>query len=80
VRSSQSSPRVITTRLLDSLFHMRGDPAAYAAANIVPVATTDEQVNGRYYDEQRPAQQSLTALDSGTQQTLLRVSTELTSP
>jgi NAD(P)-dependent dehydrogenase (short-subunit alcohol dehydrogenase family) len=73
-------PGVITTRLLDSLFHTRGDPPAHAAANIVHVASTDEHVNGRYYDEQRPAQPNPAALDPGTQQTLLRLSAELTSP
>lgn len=73
-------PGVITTRLLDSLFHMRGDPPAQAAANIVHVAGTDEHVNGRYYDEQRPAQPNPTALDTGIQQALLRISIELTSP
>jgi NAD(P)-dependent dehydrogenase (short-subunit alcohol dehydrogenase family) len=73
-------PGVITTRLLDSLFHMQGDPPAQAAANIVHVASTDEHVNGRYYDEQRPAQPNPTALDTGVQQALLRISLELTSP
>jgi NAD(P)-dependent dehydrogenase (short-subunit alcohol dehydrogenase family) len=73
-------PGVITTRLLDSLFHMQCDPPAQAAANIVHVASTDEHVNGRYYDEQRPAQPNPTALDAGIQQALLRISLELTSP
>jgi NAD(P)-dependent dehydrogenase (short-subunit alcohol dehydrogenase family) len=73
-------PGVITTRLLDSLFHMRGDPPSQAADNIVHVASTTEQVNGRYYDERRPAQPNPTALDTATQQALLRISRELTSP
>jgi NAD(P)-dependent dehydrogenase (short-subunit alcohol dehydrogenase family) len=73
-------PGVITTRLLDSLFHMQGDPPAQAAANIVHVASTVEHINGRYYDEQRPAQPNPTALDTGIQQALLRISIELTSP
>jgi hypothetical protein len=59
---------------------MRGDPPAQAAANIVHVASTPEQVNGRYYDERRPAQPNPTALDTGIQQALLRISSELTSP
>jgi NAD(P)-dependent dehydrogenase (short-subunit alcohol dehydrogenase family) len=71
-------PGVIATRLLDSLFHMQGEPPAHAAANIVHVASTDEHVNGRYYDERRPAQPNPTALDTGTQQALLRISIELT--
>jgi NAD(P)-dependent dehydrogenase (short-subunit alcohol dehydrogenase family) len=73
-------PGVITTRLLDSLFHMQGDPPAQAAANIVHVASTDEHVNGRYYDERRPAQPNPIALDTGIQQALLRISSERTSP
>ena len=73
-------PGVITTRLLDSLFQMHGDSPAHAAANVVYVASTDEHVNGRYYDEQRPARPNPIALDAPTQQTLLRLSTELTSP
>jgi NAD(P)-dependent dehydrogenase (short-subunit alcohol dehydrogenase family) len=73
-------PGIIATRLLDSLFHIQGDPPAQAAANIVHVASTDEHVNGRYYDEQRPAQPNPTALDTGIQQALLRISLELTSP
>lgn len=59
---------------------MRGDLPAKAAANIVHVAGTDEHVNGRYYDERRPAQPNPTALNTGTQQELLRISSELTSP
>jgi NAD(P)-dependent dehydrogenase (short-subunit alcohol dehydrogenase family) len=73
-------PGVITTRLLDSLFQMRGDPPAQAAANIVHVASTSENVNGRYYDERRPAKPNPTALDTESQQALLRISSELTSP
>jgi NAD(P)-dependent dehydrogenase (short-subunit alcohol dehydrogenase family) len=73
-------PGVITTRLLDSLFHMRGDSPAHAAANVFYVASTDEPVNGRYYDEQQPARPNPIALDARTQQTLLRLSTQLTSP
>jgi NAD(P)-dependent dehydrogenase (short-subunit alcohol dehydrogenase family) len=73
-------PGVITTRLLDSLFQMRGDPPAQAAANVVQVASTSENVNGRYYDEGRPAKPNPTALDTEIQQALLRISSELTSP
>ena len=72
-------PGVIATRLLDSLFHMQGDPPPQAAANIVQLAGTDEHVNGRYYDERHPAQPNPTALDPGIQQELLRISRELTS-
>ena len=73
-------PGVITTRLLDSLFRMQGDPPAQAATNIVHVASTAEHINGRYYDERQPAQPNPMALDTGTQQALLRISSELTSP
>jgi hypothetical protein len=59
---------------------MQGDPPAQAAANIVHVASSDEHVNGRYYDEQRPAQPNPTALDTGIQRALVRISIELTSP
>ena len=73
-------PGIITTRLLDSLFHMQGDPPAQAATNIVHVASTAAHINGRYYDERQPAQPNPIALDPGIQQALLRISSELTSP
>jgi hypothetical protein len=57
---------------------MRGDPPAQAATNIVYVAGTGEHVNGHYYDERRPAQPNPTALDTGIQQELLRISSQLT--
>jgi hypothetical protein len=53
---------------------------ANAAANIVHVVNTSERVNGRYYDEQLPALPNPVALETEAQQTLLRLSTELTSP
>ena len=59
---------------------MQGDPPAQAATNIVHVAGTAEHINGRYYDERQPAQPNPIALDTGIQQALLRISSELTSP
>ncbi len=59
---------------------MQGDPPGQAAANIVHVASTSDNVNGRYYDERRPAKPNPTALDTESQQALLRISSELTSP
>jgi hypothetical protein len=52
---SRVKDRWSARRLLDTLFHMQGDPPAQAATNIVHVAGTDEHINGRYYDERQPA-------------------------
>jgi hypothetical protein len=58
---------------------MQGDLPAHGAANVVHLASTAEHVNGRYYDERRPAQPNPIALDTGIQQELVRISSELTS-
>jgi hypothetical protein len=43
---------------------MQGDLPAHGAANVVHLASTAEHVNGRYYDERRPAQPNPLALDN----------------
>jgi NAD(P)-dependent dehydrogenase (short-subunit alcohol dehydrogenase family) len=70
-------PGVIDTRLLRTLFGIGGDPASVGAASILHAATADGEVNGVYFDEQRPSRPHPDALDPAVQERLHRATQDL---
>jgi NAD(P)-dependent dehydrogenase (short-subunit alcohol dehydrogenase family) len=77
VEAASLHPGVISTELLHAMFGAGGAPADTGARNIVDLIQRPGRVNGRYFDEDRPADPNPEALVIDNQERLIAATTRM---